>query len=71
MDFSRESFTYSNGWHADETYDLEVLAVAEQQYLQPVPIQHITIFYHSAAEPDSDVLKLPIRGYVQTNSASQ
>ena len=37
MDFSRESFSYSNGWHADETYDLEVLAVAEQQYLQTCP----------------------------------
>ena len=38
---------------------------------KPVPIQHMAIFYHSAAEPDRDVLKLPIRGYVQTNSASQ
>ena len=29
----------------------------------------MAIFYHSLAKPDRDVLKLPIRGYVQANSA--
>ena len=28
-------------------------------------------FYHLVAEPDRDVLKLPIRGYVKANSASR
>ena len=31
----------------------------------------MAIFYHSLAEPDRDVLKLLIRGYVQANSASR
>ena len=30
-----------------------------------------TLFYNSAAEPDEELLKLPIRGYVQAKSASQ
>ena len=29
------------------------------------------IFYNSAAEPDRELLKLPIRGYVQAKSASR
>ena len=31
----------------------------------------MAIFYHSVAELNRDVLKLPIQGYVQANSASQ
>ena len=31
----------------------------------------MAIFYHSVAEPDREVLKMQIRGYVQANSASQ
>ena len=31
----------------------------------------MAIFYDSVAKPDRDVLKLPIRGYVQANSASR
>ena len=31
----------------------------------------MAIFYHSVAEPDREVLKIQIRGYVQANSASQ
>ena len=31
----------------------------------------MAIFYHSVAEPDKNVLKLPIRGNVQANFASQ
>ena len=51
----------------------EVLAVEELQCLPkiPVPIQHMAIFYDSVAELDRDVLKLPIQGYVQANSASR
>ena len=66
-------FFSSNGWRTDETYEAEVLAVVEQQYLPkvPVPIQHMAIFYDSVAKPDRDVLILPIRGYVQANSASR
>ena len=66
-------FFSSNGWRTDETYEAEVRAVVEQQYLPkvPVPVQHMAIFYDSVAKPDRDVLKLPIRGYVQANSASR
>ena len=32
-----------------------------------VQIQHMTIFYHSVAEPDRDALKLPIRSNVQAS----
>ena len=31
----------------------------------------MAIFDHSVAGPDSDVLNMPIRGYVQANSASR
>ena len=31
----------------------------------------MAIFCHSVAEPDRDILKMPIRGYVQANSASR
>ena len=66
-------FFGSNGWRTDETYEAEVRAVVEQQYLPkvPVPIQHMAIFYQSVAEPVRDVLKLLIQGYVQANSASR
>ena len=67
MDFFKVFFFFgSDGWRTDETYEAEVRAVAEQQYLPkvPVPIQHMANFYHSVAEPDRDVLMLPIRGYV-------
>ena len=61
--------------HTEETYQAKVLSLVEQQYLPKVPVlvQHMAIFYHSVAEPDREVLKLPIRGYVprQANSASQ
>ena len=64
-------FFGSDGWRTNETYEAEVRAVVEQQYLPkvPVPVQHMAIFYDSVAKPDRDVLKLPIRGYVQANSA--
>ena len=65
----------SDGWCTDEAYEAEVLAVVEEQYLPnvPVPVQHMAIFYHSVArpEPDRDILKLPIGGCVQANSASR
>ena len=66
-------FFCSNGWRTDETYEAEVRALVEQQYLPKVPVsvQHMAIFYDSVAKPDRDVLKLPIRGYVQANSASR
>ena len=46
-------FFGSNGWRTDETYEAEVRAVVEQQYLPkvPAPIQHMAIF--SVAEPFS------------------
>ena len=64
-------FFGSDGWRTDEAYEAEVRAVVERQYLPkvPVPVQHMAIFYDSLAKPDRDVLKLPIRGYVQANSA--
>ena len=64
-------FFGSDGWRTDEAYEAEVRAVVEQQYLPkvPVPVQHMAIFYDSTAKPDRDVLKMPIRGYVQANSA--
>ena len=37
----------------------------------PVPVHHMKMFYNSAAEPDRQLLNLPIRGYVQAKSASQ
>ena len=39
-------FFGSDGWLTDETYEAEVRAVVEQQYIPkaPVPIQHMTIF---------------------------
>ena len=57
----------------EEAYEAKVWAVVEQQYLPkvPVPVQHMTIFYHLVAQPDRHVLKLPIRGYVQAKSASR
>ena len=73
MIFQGYFFFSSDGWRTDETYEAEVRAVVEQQYLPkvPVPIQHMAIFYHSVAEPDRDVLKLAIRGYVQAHSTSR
>ena len=36
--------------------------MVEKQYLPnvPVPVQQMAIFYNSVAEPDRDVLKLPL-----------
>ena len=34
------------------------------------PVHSVEIFYKSADEPDRDLLKLPIRGYVQAKSAT-
>ena len=64
-------FFGSDQWRTDESYEAEVGAVVEQQYLTKVPVsvQHMAIFYDSVAKPDRDVLKLPIRGYVQVKSA--
>ena len=47
-------FFGSDGWRTDETYEVVVRAVVEQQYLPkvPGPIQHMAIFYHSVAVPD-------------------
>ena len=61
-----------NGWHTDETDQAQVWAVVEQQYLPKVPVlvQYMATFYHAVAEPDKNVLKLPIQGYVQANSTS-
>ena len=43
-------FFSSDGWCTDEIYEAKVLALVEQQYLPkvPVPVQRMTIFYHSA-----------------------
>ena len=74
-------FFCSDGRHTGESYEAEVRAtwaVVEQQYLPKIlflrhPAQRISIFYHhdSVAETDRDVLKLPVQGYVQVNSASR
>ena len=39
----------------------------EEQYLPnvPVPVHHMEMFYNSAAEPCSAVLKLQIQDYVK------
>ena len=44
-----------------------------EQYLStvPVPVHSMESFYNSAAEPDRELLKLLIRGYVQAKSASR
>ena len=57
--FQRYLFFCSDGWRTDETYEVEVRAVVEQQYLPKVPVlvQHMAIFYHSVIEPDRNVLK--------------
>ena len=41
----------------------------EEQYLPtvPVPVHHMEMFYNWAAEPDRELLKLPVQGYVQAN----
>ena len=60
-------------WPAGKTYEDAVRAALEEQYLPtvPVPVHRMEIFYNSAAEPDRELLKLPIRGYVQAKSASR
>ena len=65
MDFSTVSFLQFQGWSTEETFEAEAWAVVEQQYLPkkvPVPVQHMAIFYHSVADTDRDVFKLPILG---------
>ena len=39
-------------------------------YPVPVPVHNMEMFYNSAAEPDRESLKLPMRGYVQAKLAS-
>ena len=74
LEFEGNLFFDPDGWLTDETYSAKVRAVVEQQYLQklevpvPVRVQHMAIFYNLVAEPDQDVRKLPIRGYVQAKS---
>ena len=63
-------------WSSGKTYEDAHAAVreaVEEQYLPtvPVPVHRMEIFYNSAAEPDKELLKLPIRGYVQAKSASR
>ena len=54
-------------WPAGKTYEDAGWAAVDQQYLPnaPVPVHRMEIFYNSAAEPDREMLKLLIRGYVQ------
>ena len=60
-------------WSSGKNYEDAVRAAVEDQYLPtvPVPVHRMEIFYNSAAEPDRELLKLPIRGYVQAKSASR
>ena len=59
----------AGSWPAGKTYEDAVRAAVEEQYLPtvPVPVHYIEFFYNWAAEPDRELLKLPIRGYVQAN----
>ena len=54
-------------WSSGKTYEDAVREAVEEQYLPtvPVPVHRMEIFYKSAAEPDRELLKLPIRGYIQ------
>ena len=47
---------------ARETFEDEVLAAVEQQYLPAVslPVHHMKMYYNTAAEPDRELLKLLI-----------
>ena len=58
-------------WLAGKTYEDAVRAAVEEHYLPtvPVPVHRMGNFYNLEAEPDKELLKLPIRGYVQANSA--
>ena len=49
-------------WSAGTTYDDAGREVAEVQYLPtvPVPVHRMESFYNSAAEPDRELLKLPL-----------
>ena len=52
---------------------LLLLAVVKKHYLRtfPVPVHSMEILCNSAAEPDKDLLKLPMQGFVQAKSANQ
>ena len=54
-------------WPAGKAYEDAVRAAVKEQYLPsvPVPVRRMELFHNSAAEPDTELLKLPIRGYVQ------
>ena len=43
-------------WPAGETYEEKICAAEEEQYLPaiPVPVQHMAVFYNSAAKLDRD-----------------
>ena len=64
-------FFSSVGWRTYETYDTEVRAVVEQQYLPNVlvPVEHMANFHRSVAEPGRNGLRFLISGYVQAKFA--
>ena len=63
----------AGGWPAGKTCEDAVRSSVDELHLPtvPIPVQSIEMLYNSVAEPDRELLKLPIRGYVQAKSASQ
>ena len=60
--FKGHSYFAAGLLSARETFEDEVLAAVEEQYLPaiPVPVHHMEMFYNTAAEPDRALLKLLI-----------
>ena len=74
--FERYLYFEAGRWPAGKIYEMQIraaLEAMEEQYLLtvPVPVHRMEIFYSLAAEPDRELLKLPIRGYVLAKLASQ
>ena len=65
--FDRHIYFEAGCWTAVKTYEDTVLAAVKEQYLPtvPVPVHSMEIVYNLAAEPDRELFKLPITGYVQ------
>ena len=55
-----------------ETCEDAVRATVEEHYLPTVPVSvhHMELFYNSVAEPDRELLKLLVQGYILVKSAS-
>ena len=68
MKVRRTSLLCTCRWSVGEAYEDAVWAAVEEHYLPTVPVP---VHHNLAAEPDRELLKLPIRGYVQAQLASR